>query len=145
MGRTHLLSGCLGARSCAEAVERDKLVAYPVIDIHGFIYFLFSHVVLQAPDHEIQPSPGYIAPSLYTNPELEQILVLSLTGLVFMKNLGQFLGKLRINLQPPYNDPLSTDFGFVRKLGQYLGSFRTNHKSGLKKKNILCCNGLKKK
>ena len=34
--RTHLLSDCMWARCCAQAVERDLLAAYLVIDIHGF-------------------------------------------------------------------------------------------------------------
>ena len=35
---------------------------------------------------------GYIAPQLYSSPELEEVVVLTLTGHAFMKNFGLFLG-----------------------------------------------------
>ncbi|XP_074653052.1 dynein axonemal assembly factor 8-like [Tubulanus polymorphus] len=54
------------------------------------------------PDNEIQPSPSYIAPKMYTNPELEEIVVIALTGHQMMKSMGIFVAKL-LNLLPYAN------------------------------------------
>ena len=47
----------------------------------------------KAPDPEMSSVPGYIAPKLHTNSEMEQIVVLTLTGFALMKTFGIFLGK----------------------------------------------------
>jgi hypothetical protein len=52
-----------------------------------------TEFLLQTPDHEITPSPSYIAPALYTNPEMEQIVTLALTCRQMMKTSGMFVGK----------------------------------------------------
>ncbi|XP_064651155.1 dynein axonemal assembly factor 8-like [Lineus longissimus] len=53
----------------------------------------------KTPDHEITPSPSYIAPALYTNPEMEQVVTMALTGRHMMKTAGMFVAKLS-NLVP---------------------------------------------
>ncbi|XP_013420923.1 uncharacterized protein LOC106181165 isoform X1 [Lingula anatina] len=52
----------------------------------------------RVPDIEIT-CPSYIAPELYTNPEIEQIVVLTLTGHLHMRTFGLFLAKL-LNMTP---------------------------------------------
>lgn len=45
-------------------------------------------------DHEIQVNPNFVVPKLYTNPEMEQIVILILLGHEIQKNSGMFVGKL---------------------------------------------------
>ena len=46
---------------------------------------------LQTPDGELRSEFGFVAPQLYSNPEMEEIIVLTLTGHAFMKNFGLYL------------------------------------------------------
>ena len=48
--------------------------------------------MLQTPEADVISSPGFIAPELHSNPELEQIVVLTFTGNAFMKSSANFLG-----------------------------------------------------
>ncbi|KAK3107616.1 hypothetical protein FSP39_018349 [Pinctada imbricata] len=45
-------------------------------------------------DHEIQVNPSFIIPKLYTNPEVEQVVVLLMLGHDILKSSGLFVGKL---------------------------------------------------
>ncbi|CAH1795909.1 unnamed protein product [Owenia fusiformis] len=67
----------------------------------------------KVPEHDQIRSPGYIAPKLHTNPEMEQTVCLTLTGHLLMKTFGLYLGKL-LNLVPcskaPYPMPFSEGF-----------------------------------
>ena len=54
---------------------------------------LTSSVVFQVPNVDLGSSPGYIAPKLYTNPEMEEFVVLTFTGHERLKKFGQLLSK----------------------------------------------------
>ena len=47
---------------------------------------------MQVPVSDYGVPPGYIAPKLYTNPEIEEIVVVALTGHQPLKNFGALLG-----------------------------------------------------
>lgn len=59
--------------------------------IHTRTFGLFQCV-----DHEIQVNPNFVVPKLYTNPELEQIVILLLLGHEIQKNSGMFVGKCQL-------------------------------------------------
>ena len=52
---------------------------------------LTPSALFQVPNVDLGSTPGYIAPKLYTNPELEEFVVLTFTGLERLKNFGQLL------------------------------------------------------
>ena len=55
---------------------------------------------MQTPDGDLRTEFGFIAPQLYSNPEMEEVVVLTLTGHAFMKNFGLYLSEMRL---PLYN------------------------------------------
>ena len=61
----------------------------------SFTYNLIIHLhfIIQVPENDLSTTPGYIAPQIHSNPEIEQIVVLTLTGHLYMKTFGLFLGK----------------------------------------------------
>ncbi|ESO90664.1 hypothetical protein LOTGIDRAFT_233665 [Lottia gigantea] len=64
----------------------------------------------RCPDYDTLSGPSYIQPALYTNPELEQIVIVVLHGFNIQKSSGLFIGQL-LNVIPysrtPVISPLS--------------------------------------
>lgn len=58
----------------------------------ALVYVVPAPYCFQTPDSDLNTEHGYIAPQLYSNPEIEEVVVLTLTGHAFMKNFGLFLG-----------------------------------------------------
>ena len=54
---------------------------------------LTSLVMFQVPGVDIGSSPGYIAPKLYTNPELEEFVVVTFVGHGQLKTFGESLSE----------------------------------------------------
>ena len=68
-------------------VVRGFITFYVQNSLHVF----FACRLLQTPDGELRSEFGFVAPQLYSNPEMEEIIVLTLTGHAFMKNFGLYL------------------------------------------------------
>ena len=51
---------------------------------------------IQCIDHEIQVNPSFVIPKLYTNPEVEQVVVLLLLGHDILKSSSIFIGKIQV-------------------------------------------------
>ena len=54
---------------------------------------LTSLFVLQVPGVDLGSSPGCIAPKLYTNPELEEFVVVTFVGHEQLKTFGESLSE----------------------------------------------------
>ena len=53
---------------------------------------------MQTPDGDLRTEFGFVAPQLYSNPEMEEVVVLTLTGHAFMKNFGLYLSEMQLPL-----------------------------------------------
>ncbi|XP_046582634.1 dynein axonemal assembly factor 8-like [Haliotis rubra] len=99
----------------------QKEMAFKLTSRHLFHAATFTDGLLnllggdfsKCPEYELQCSPSYLQPSMYTNPELEQVAVLLLCGHDILKSCGLLMGKI-LNLVPhsktPVVSPLSTGF-----------------------------------
>ncbi|XP_071094592.1 dynein axonemal assembly factor 8-like [Haliotis cracherodii] len=99
----------------------QKEVSFKLTSRHLFHAATFTEGLLnllggdfsKCPDYELQGSPSYLQPSVYTNPELEQVAVLMLCGHDILKSCGLLIGKI-LNLVPhsktPVVSPLGTGF-----------------------------------
>ncbi|KAK2148746.1 hypothetical protein LSH36_485g02057 [Paralvinella palmiformis] len=64
------------------------------IEICSSIVFHVTPYSDSIPHSDLSTTPGYITPRLHTNAELEQIVVLTLTGHQMLKTFGLFLGQI---------------------------------------------------
>ncbi len=95
------MSQALQAIICHTLTRVEKSIMEIRIDFQIHLFFIYSiplypystFHIYQVPERDLSSTPGYIAPKLHSNPEMEQIVTLTLTGHLHMKTFGIFLGK----------------------------------------------------